>query len=858
MADAVPNANAGAFKRRSTRIVQAVPLTVTGVDALGRPFEERTSTSILNCHGCRYQSKHYVLKNMWVTLEVPHPEQGRPPRNVRARVMWIQRPRTVRELFQVGVELEVAGNLWGIAFCPPDWFPFPDSESEIQVPRPEAPHEEALPEPAEAVPEAAEEWSGSREQVPAEDNIRTMPMPGPIDGGAELSLTLTQQMERLVNEAQQQLRAAVRDRAAEAVAAEAQPLLASLQTQLQETAERSAQLAAAAAVEQAIRSAAGNAEAAAEARLRELVDRFNDQLSRSLEQYQQKLEIRSGEIGTERREAFEQQFQSQVEQRLNDLATASADSQKTLERTRENLEALRRQAEDSISAALRDGALRLQTQADDARTRVSEIETVLRHSMEQIAPVSISAQAEWKAQLEAETAAATKRWDDQVEGSIEGAAQKVAERLTGTAQAASERFEKDLDERIAGISKTFMEVSADAQGRLATARASLEDQVAHVQALLTQVQSATQPIADQTAQLDALRSTAQEELERRVAALLDSQTQELARRAAAMVDSQTQELARRADGVMAGLTQHLQPSLDAVQQEFERRVSALVDSQTQELARRADSVMAGLTQHLQPSLDAVQQELERRVSALVDSQSQELARRAEGVTVNWNERLQPSLDTVQQELERRVSALIDNQSQELTRRAESVMAGLAQHLQPALDAAQQELERRATALAEIQGQESARQAESAMATWTARMQPSLETAQQELERRAAALVEIQSQELARRGANAIATWTERLQPSLEAAAQETVARLGRAVRTPSRFAHRSRQPGDRAHRVRITGRRRSAPQTRRGADHDLKPDRRSGHCAIAKADGNSGTRLSRSWPPHRCAVAGRD
>ena len=31
-------------KRRSTRIVQAVPLVVTGVDALGRPFAERTST----------------------------------------------------------------------------------------------------------------------------------------------------------------------------------------------------------------------------------------------------------------------------------------------------------------------------------------------------------------------------------------------------------------------------------------------------------------------------------------------------------------------------------------------------------------------------------------------------------------------------------------------------------------------------------------------------------------------------------------------------------------------------------------------------------------------------------------------
>src|SRR3984893_2665931 len=106
----IASATAELRKRRSTRIVQAVPLTVGGVDALGRPFSERTSTLIINCHGCRYQSKHYVLKNMWVTFEVPHQEAGHPARTVRARVMWIQRPRTVRELFQVGVELEVSGN----------------------------------------------------------------------------------------------------------------------------------------------------------------------------------------------------------------------------------------------------------------------------------------------------------------------------------------------------------------------------------------------------------------------------------------------------------------------------------------------------------------------------------------------------------------------------------------------------------------------------------------------------------------------------------------------------------------------------------------------------------------------------
>src|SRR5512137_2438870 len=122
VSESVTNASTELRKRRSTRIVQAVPLQVTGVDALGRPFVERTSTLIINCHGCRYQSKHYVLKNMWVSLEVPHAETGQAPRSVRGRVAWIQRPRTVRQLFQVALELELPGNAWGIAFPPPDWF----------------------------------------------------------------------------------------------------------------------------------------------------------------------------------------------------------------------------------------------------------------------------------------------------------------------------------------------------------------------------------------------------------------------------------------------------------------------------------------------------------------------------------------------------------------------------------------------------------------------------------------------------------------------------------------------------------------------------------------------------------------
>src|SRR5271170_8287219 len=122
-------------KRRSTRIVQAVPITVSGVDALGQPFKERTTTVMVNCHGCKYQSKHYVPKNSTVTLEIPRPEADAGHRTVAGRVIWVQRPRAVRELFQIGLEFEISGNVWGIAFPPEDWFPVPGEAAAPPAPR---------------------------------------------------------------------------------------------------------------------------------------------------------------------------------------------------------------------------------------------------------------------------------------------------------------------------------------------------------------------------------------------------------------------------------------------------------------------------------------------------------------------------------------------------------------------------------------------------------------------------------------------------------------------------------------------------------------------------------------------------
>jgi hypothetical protein len=131
-----------AEKRRSTRVALSIAVIVAGVDALGEPFREATTTTEVNCYGCRYRSKNYVQKGSSVAVEIPHPELKAPPRLTRGRVVWVQRPRRLREPYEVAVEFEVAGNIWGIESPPKDWFPRPEEPKPVVV----DPPDHAVPE----------------------------------------------------------------------------------------------------------------------------------------------------------------------------------------------------------------------------------------------------------------------------------------------------------------------------------------------------------------------------------------------------------------------------------------------------------------------------------------------------------------------------------------------------------------------------------------------------------------------------------------------------------------------------------------------------------------------------------------
>jgi len=129
----LPSSDPGIDKRRTTRVVQAIPVVVRGMDALGQAFKESTATVMVNCNGCKYRSRHYVPKDSRVTVEILPAKEGGISRIVPGRVVWVQRPRTFREIFHVAVEFEVPGNVWPIESPPKDWFPHPD-DGHLEVP----------------------------------------------------------------------------------------------------------------------------------------------------------------------------------------------------------------------------------------------------------------------------------------------------------------------------------------------------------------------------------------------------------------------------------------------------------------------------------------------------------------------------------------------------------------------------------------------------------------------------------------------------------------------------------------------------------------------------------------------------
>lgn len=641
------NPNAELRKRRSTRIVQAVPLVVTGVDALGRPFVERTSSLILNCHGCRYQSKHYVLKNMWVTLEIPHPETGQPPRGVRGRVAWIQRPRTVRQLFQVALELEVSGNVWGIAFPPEDWFAFPEG---VQVPPvlDGAPEAQPLP-PVSPVLEPEVPVSVGEAEIPSgstNDNLRVFPSPA---SATDASLQLARQVARLVADARQQIQAAAQEAASQAVSAERR---LSFDQWEQKSAAGRAEIAneTSRALEKLQLESdkhAREAQAAAVEALRTDLPRW---LAPQLEQLTRDL--------TEKllREALEQRSEhiQQLEAATDSLKTTCGQAEETAARLKTHAE----QAEAQIAARTESAARTIEETSKQREAAISAQSEALQSKatevQQQVTSALASAQISWREQVTKELEAAHGQLREHLESTLAEARDRAAGALNEHMRSLLTQLQEDTARHAAFLRESAGAVTTEWEQRLAATSDALKEQALRAESALartgetnqrfeqlsTELQNAVATfnaqIADTLSQRRGELHREAESLVEQVNARIRSTFEEAANNAMEQFERQTQEMVQP----------HIVRAEEAIQRLAGSRslVDAALTLQQERIRATADEAFAESLAQFRENLGSVEQilressqsitgqslaELEGRVSDLKHQVVDELQKSAE-------------------------------------------------------------------------------------------------------------------------------------------------------------------------------------------------------------------------------------
>ena len=683
------NPNTELRKRRTTRIVQAVPLVVTGVDALGRPFVERTSSLILNCHGCRYQSKHYVLKNMWVTLEIPHPETGQPPRTVRGRVAWIQRPRTVRQLFQVALELEVAGNVWGIAFPPEDWFAFPEG---VHAPPvldgvPELP---PLPSPLEPDTQSAmndPELSQINGPASANDNLRVFPSPA---SATDASLQLARQVARLVADARQQIQTAAQEAASQAVNAERRLSFDQWEQKF----------------------AAGRAEIA-------------NETTHAIEKLREETEKQSRETHAATAEALRaelprwlaphlEQLTRDLTDRLTQEALARRDEHaQQLEAARESLKSTCQQAEET--------ATWLKTQAENAEVQIAARAETVARSLEATAE-TVNAQrealeakaAEIQLQVTSALSSAQSSWRAQVREEGEAAQAQLRERLQGTLAEVQDRAAGGLNEHLRSLVNQLQDETArhaavlreaaqtagqEWEKRLADMRDGLQEHAQKLESILSHTGEARRTLEQRAAELQSTQQTLSDfraQLEEDVAhhrGELRRESQSLVEQVNARICSTFDEAAKNAMQQFDRQAQELiQPQITQAEEAIHRLaggrslVDAALTMQQDRIRTTADEAFAASLANFRENLGTVEQilressqsitgkslgDLESRVADLKHQVVDELQKSAE-----WYEK--KAQTQIQNHSEKTVEQTF-NQLREKARESSGVFAAELDH-----------------------------------------------------------------------------------------------------------------------------------------------------------------------------------
>jgi hypothetical protein len=340
-----------AQKRRSTRIDQAIPLLVQGVGAMREPYQEHVSTVSISCHGCTYVSKHEVIQGEIVYMDIKPPNGSSVGCSSRARVKWAQKFGAKERAFQIAVEFEIAGNVWGVATPPGDWFPrqVPEAVDTASLAR-ELKVVHRKEQPAIPVPNA----ESNRLAVSTRDAVAAPPVPQithPVPQIAQLMVGLGEQIQSMAAQA-----------AAAALVKEKGRLIEEFRAQLRDETVKTIQSAILASKEVMIRQALKELSEAQEVAARNSHAQWRKNIEQDLECARQHT-LNQGK---------------EASQRLEAMAAS------TIERVQAKLDATRGEAVDRLVSRIRDQIVPMLDVAKDSLRKLEGAQGALRKESEAI------------------------------------------------------------------------------------------------------------------------------------------------------------------------------------------------------------------------------------------------------------------------------------------------------------------------------------------------------------------------------------------------------------------------------------------------------------------------------------------
>jgi hypothetical protein len=326
--------------RRSSRLERSVPLIVFGQNRLGEPFVERTVSTCLNLHGCRYPSRHDYGVGSWVTLQVVGLNVEPKPPAVRARVRSVHASQSPRELQQVGVELESPANVWGILTPPEDWMQL--GRAGLPVAQFTAAAPTLAPSPEETV---SEEPPPKPEHKMAE--VATFPSPspaaaktpGPVEAPPPKPQRVVITPDGLIN---------------------------ALQGKLRQAAEKAVEAAVAKQVDEAVRKALYSIDQVRQSSVQEVQELWPTRVETMRHSSKESL---AEEIAAQWKQQMET-YRSRVDELAQRLENQAADLRRELARAQEFVEKMTREVEPQIHARLNEAVAHATSEFEGAATRM--------------------------------------------------------------------------------------------------------------------------------------------------------------------------------------------------------------------------------------------------------------------------------------------------------------------------------------------------------------------------------------------------------------------------------------------------------------------------------------------------------